>query len=133
MPTPNIYVKVGLAIALICAIFGGGFYVEHLRFVKYQVEVEVAAKAQEAHNKDLIKQQQLIAQKVQNDYEDKIARINKYYSDQLRHTSSSKLPSTRTSSIGIATTSTQPLLDCARTTEQLEALQDWVRENTKAK
>ena len=133
MPTPNVYFKIIIGFVLLLLSFCGGYYLEHLRFVDYQEKVIADGKVQGQHNKDLLKQQALISQKVDDEYKNNLDRINNYYAGQLRQSSSSKLPATRTTSIGIAPASTQPLLDCARTTEQLEALQDWVRQNTQAK
>jgi hypothetical protein len=127
MPTPNIYVKVGLVIAFICAIFGSGFYLEHLRFVKYQIEVESAAKAQEAHNKAVEQQHQLITKGIQDEYEAKLSAIKSYYGG-LHHPSSSSMPKLSNPASGVDESTANQLLACATTTQQLVSLQKWINE-----
>lgn len=132
--TPNVYFK-----ALICAVllglsFVGGYYVEHLRFVAYQEKVAADGKVQEEHNKDLIKQQQLTTQKVENDYQNKLDRIKSYYSG-LHVTSSSKLSIASPTQPFVDGTATDPQFaeKCTITTQQLESLQDFVREQLQIK
>jgi D-ribose pyranose/furanose isomerase RbsD len=127
MPLPNIYVKVGLALAFICAIFAAGFYVEHLRFVKYEIEVESAAKAQEAHNKAVEQQHQLVTKSIQDEYEAKLSAIKSYYGG-LHYSSSSKLSIVTNSPSRVDESTANQLLACATTTQQLVSLQKWINE-----
>jgi hypothetical protein len=129
MPTPNVYFKVLLALVVCAAFFLGGLYVGHLRLVAYQERITAEGKVQEQKNKDLIVQQQLITKQVQNDYENKLARIKSYYNG-LHYPSSSKLSSfgTTASSLNGTPSDAQFAEKCAATTLQLESLQDFINQ-----
>ena len=129
MPTPNIYVKIALACILLLSCFLGGYYVEHLRFEAYREQVIAEGKVQEQHNKDILAQQQLITKQVTNDYQNKLDRIKSYYAG-LHDTSGRSVPSisTATSSTDGTPSDPQFVEKCAMTTQQLESLQEWIRE-----
>jgi uncharacterized protein YktB (UPF0637 family) len=129
MPTPNVYFKIIIGFVVLFISFCGGFYVEHLRFVDYKDGVIAQAKIQEEHNKELIKQQQLVTEKVSNDYKNQLDRIKSYYAG-LHYTSSSNLssPSTTLVSVNGYTTDLVFAQQCADTTAQLVSLQDFVKE-----
>ena len=136
MPTPNIYVKIALACALLLSCFLGGYYVEHLRFEAYREQVIAEGKVQEQHNKDILAQQQLITKQVTDDYQNKLDRIKSYYVG-LHNTSSSAVHT----AVAIAASSTtdgtpsdpQFVEKCTITTQQLESLQDYERSRKELK
>lgn len=126
-PLPiNFYIYAG--IALISAF--AGFYVEHLRFENYQIQVESIGKQAEEHTKAVVAEQKVITDKVSTDYENKIANIKQSYSNGLQHSGSgsmSVIPNTT-----IRTDDPTAILvlaeQCTETTQQLVSLQQWVNE-----
>jgi hypothetical protein len=128
--TPNIYVKVGLVIATLCAFFIAGYYVEHLRFVQYKVEVEATAKEQEERVLSIQKQHELVTKGIQNEYDAKLALIRQYYANGVRHPSSNTMSNlSTTSAIANAQTAYRQLAEqCSETTQQLMSLQQWINE-----
>jgi hypothetical protein len=122
--------QVYIYLALVFGGFSAGFYVEHLRFDAYQVRVEVAGKAQEAKNEQILKEQQVTTERITNDYKNNIARIHTYYSGVHLNPSSSAMSVTSTTVPFIDGTPSDPqfIEKCAMTTQQLESLQEWIRE-----
>jgi hypothetical protein len=132
--TPNVWFKVmfcGLAL-LIAAICG--WYPEHLALVAYKTQVAAEGKVQEQHNKDLLVQQQLITKQVQNDYENKLARIKSYYGG-LHYSSCGQLSCSKPSTQGTLGTPTDPQFveKCAATTQQLESLIEFLNQQSTLK
>ena len=134
MPTPNAYFKIAIVFGLLFISFCGGLYVGHLKLVAYKEEVAIAAKVQEQHNVDIVKQQQLIIKQVSNDYENKLARIKSYYGG-LRYPSCGQLSTNSQATLRIDGTPTDPqfVLKCAETTQQLESLIDFVNQQSNLK
>jgi len=130
MPIPNVYFKALIAFAICAAFFLGGLYVGHLRLVAYQERVLTEGKVQEQKNKDLIVQQQLITKQVQNDYENKLARIKSYYNGLHVKPSSSAMSITSAAVPFVDGTPSDPQFveKCAATTLQLESLQDFINQ-----
>jgi hypothetical protein len=122
--------QVYIYLALVFGGFSAGFYVEHLRFDAYQVRVEAAGKAQEAKNEQILKEQQVTTERITNDYKNNIARIHTYYSGMHVNPSSSAMSVTSTTVPFIDGTPSDPqfIEKCAMTTQQLESLQEWIRE-----
>jgi hypothetical protein len=129
MPTPNIYFKIVIGFAIALLIFCGGFYVEHLRFMQYKDQVIAEGKVQEQHNQDLVKQQELVTEKVTNDYKNQIARIKSNY-DSLRLASGSDLSKPSNTLVSVNGYTTDPVFaeQCASATAQLIGLQAFVKE-----
>jgi hypothetical protein len=129
MPTPNIYFKIVIGFGIALLIFCGGVYVEHLRFVAYKEKVVAEGRVQEEHNQDLVKQQQLVTEKVTNDYKNQIARI-KFNYDSLRLASGSDLSKPSNTLVSINGYTTDPVFaeQCASATAQLIGLQAFVKE-----
>ena len=129
MPTPNIYMKFIIAVGLLVLSFISGFYVEHLRYANYKEQVVAEAKVQEEHTKDLVKQQQLVTEKVTNDYKNQLNRITTLYSG-LHINGSSSVPSPSDALVRVNGFTTDPVfaLQCANTTQQLVSLQSFVKE-----
>jgi hypothetical protein len=131
MPTPNLYVKIALVVVTLFAFFIAGYYVEHLRFAKYKVEVEAASKEQEIHISEIKKQQELVTKGIQNEYDAKLSAIRNYYkSTSVWNNSSSKMSgiSTAPSATDVIASYNKLAESCAETTQQLISLQDWIRE-----
>jgi len=107
-------VQTYIYIALLFGGFGAGFYVEHLRFSNYQIQIEQAAKAQEAHNEAVKKQHEIVT----------------YYSNGVRQPSSSTAsPISTTASIANASAAYNQLAyQCSQTTLMLVELQKWLTE-----
>jgi len=129
--TPNVWFKILFSgLALLIAAFCG-WYPEHLVLVAYQEKVASEGKDQEQHNKDLIVQQQLITKQVQNDYENKLARIKSYYGG-LHYSSCGQLSCSKSSTEGTLGTPTDPQFveKCAATTQQLESLIEFVNQQS---
>ena len=125
--------NIQLIIAVIIAITSafGGWYVEHLRFEAFQAKTEEAGKAQEAQTQLIVKQEQSINQQTKDAYEKEIANLKSIYSRRVFINPSSG----QVSSVPIATdraneTSPDQLFtqQCAETTEQLNALQQWIKD-----
>ena len=126
-PLPiNFYIYAG--IALISAF--GGFYVEYLRFENYQIKVEALGKQAEEHTKAVISEQQLITDKVNTNYENKITDIKQRYSDSLHNSSSSSMSTIPNTTISFDDRTAIIVFaeQCTETTQQLVSLQDWINQ-----
>ena len=126
-PLPiNVYIYVG--IALISAF--GGFYVEHLRFENYQVQVESLGKQAQEHTKAVIAEQKAETERITNDYKVKLDSVGTYY-DKLRQSSSGAMSTsspTFTFPDGTTKNFVSVAQDCAETTQQLVSLQEWINQ-----
>ena len=127
------YAKLAIIVAVLATVFGSGWYVGNSRYVKYKAEVEVVAKAQEAHVESITKQQALVTKGIENEYNAKLAALRNYYkSTSVWNNGGSKM-----SGISAAPSATDVITaynilagQCAETTAQTIALQDWVRQQT---
>jgi len=121
------------ALGVLAVLFAGylGYSFEHSRFVAYRGEINALALAQEAKNKEVIKEQALINKGISNEYQAKLVAIKSMYSG-MHNTSSNSMPSVSKtpSSIDGAPTDPQFIEKCAMTTQQVESLQSWIREQT---
>ena len=116
--------------ALILSSFGVGFYVEHLRFVQFQDEVKIVAEKQIAENKAVKKEQEIINDNVKKTYQANIDNIHTFYSS-LHNTSSGAMSYNANATITINGKAVDVLLvaeQCAQTTQQVIALQDWINQ-----
>ena len=116
--------------ALILSSFGAGFYVEHLRFVQFQDEVKIVAEKQIAENKAVKKEQEIINDNTKKTYQANIDNIHTFYSS-LHNTSSGAMSYNANSTITIngKAVDVLPLAEqCAQTTQQVIALQDWINQ-----
>lgn len=122
---PNIWFKILICAVLLLLSFIGGFYVEHLRFQTYQEKVISDGKAQEQHNKDLLKQRDLENAKIKSDYSSQLAIIKRLY-----NTRGSDLSSPSATLVSVNGYTTDPVFaeQCAATTAQLVSLQQWVKD-----
>jgi len=112
-------------------LFAGylGYSFEHSRFVAYRGEINALALAQEAKNKEVIKEQALINKGISNEYQAKLVAIKSMYSG-MHNTSSNSMPSVSNTTSSIDGTPTDPqfIEKCAMTTQQVESIQSWIRE-----
>lgn len=119
------------ALGVLAVLFAGylGYSFEHSRFVAYRGEINVLALAQEAKNKEVIKEQALINKGISNEYQAKLVAIKSMYSG-MHNTSSNSMPSVSNTTSSIDGTPTDPqfIEKCAMTTQQVESLQSWIRE-----
>ena len=116
--------------ALILSSFGAGFYVEHLRFVQFQDEVKIVAEKQIAENKAVKKEQEIINDNTKKTYQANIDNIHTFYSS-LHNTGSGAMSYNANSTITINGKAVDVLLvaeQCAQTTQQVIALQDWINQ-----
>jgi len=119
------------ALGVLAVLFAGylGYSFEHSRFVAYRGEINALALAQEAKNKEVIKEQALINKGISNEYQAKLVAIKSMYSG-MHNTSSNSMPSVSKTPSSIDGTPTDPqfIEKCAMTTQQVESLQSWIRE-----
>jgi hypothetical protein len=110
--------------------FGYGKY-QHNKYVTFKAEVEAAAKAQEAHVESITKQQALVTKGIENEYEAKLAAVRNYYKSTSvwNNGSTSKVSglSTAPSATDVITAYNLLAGQCAETTVQTIALQDWIK------
>lgn len=123
------YIKLGLIAIAICISGYIGYSYEHSKFAAYKIEVEELGKEQEAKNQQIVKEQIATTERITNDYKNQLARIHSYYGG-LHDTSSSNLSSPSNTLVRVNGYTTDPVFaeQCARSTAQLVALQEWVRE-----
>ena len=129
-----------LVFATIFGIYYKGRLDEREIFNRYKAEVKAAAAAQEAKTEQAIIQQQRITKKAGEQYAKDLASIRNTY-QRLRDTTSSSTVSTSPNSSADSAAraayfiSVAPELaeQCAETTSQLIALQDWVKDQGKVK
>ena len=122
--------QIYIYIALVFSSFGAGFYVEHLRFADYKNEVAIVAEKQIAENKAKEKEQQLVNKGVEDVYKANLSNVHSFYNGLLNASSSttSSIPQT-TFVINGQTLNVVSLAEqCASTTEQVIALQDWINQ-----
>jgi len=123
------YIYAGL-FALAVAGFGYGRY-QHNALVEYKAEIKAIAEKQEAHIESITKQQAIVTKGIENEYEAKLSAIRNYY----KSTSVWNNPSSgKTSGISAAPTIADVISSynvlagqCAETTTQTIALQDWIK------
>ena len=125
-------IKLIIAGVLVITAFASGWSLRNRDFKEYKLEVSNAAKAQEAHVESIKKQQALVTKGIENEYEAKLSAIRQYYKSTSvwNNPSSSKV-----SGISAAPSATDVIASynilagqCAETTAQTIALQDWLKQ-----
>jgi hypothetical protein len=123
------YVKI--AFFALCVFISGyiGYSFEHSKLVAYKAQVETAGKIQEAKNEQILKEQQVTTERITNDYKNQLARIHSYYSG-LHDTSGGSMSSPSNTLVRINGFTTDPVFaeQCATTTAQAVALQQFIQE-----
>lgn len=126
------YAKLAILGAICAAVFGSGWWVGYSKYLDFKKEVEVTAKLQEEKVKSIRSQQELVTKGIENEYEAKIAALRNYYKSTSvwNNPSSSKV-----SGISAAPSATDVITaynilagQCAETTAQTIALQDWLKQ-----
>ena len=123
--------QVYLYIALVFGGFGAGYYVEHLRFVDFKQEVQIAGEKQQAETAAKIKEQELINRGVTDAYNANVSNIHNFYHRMLNDTGSGAMSSVPNATItinGITINTLDFAEQCATTTQQLESTQSWIRD-----
>ena len=123
------YIYAGL-FALAVAGFGYGRY-QHNALIEYKAEVKAIAEKQEAHIESITKQQTLVTKGIENEYEAKLAAVRNYYKSTSvwNNTGSGKVSgiSAAPSATDVITSYNLLAGQCAETTAQTIALQDWIK------
>jgi hypothetical protein len=137
-PLPStIWLKIGAAAALCVFMYFMGWNHEHKKFVNFQAEIAALGKAQESLNQAKVKKHEIITNGIKDEYEARLAAVHNYYSKRVQqpNASTNRLPtvSKPTACPVSATTDTELVERCARTTLQLTELQKWVKGITNAK
>ena len=124
-------IKLIIAGALLLVAFASGWGLRNRDFNDYKQEVSNAAKAQEAHVESIKKQQELVTKGIANEYDAKLAALRSYYKSTSvwNNGSSSKVPgiSPAPSATDVITAYNLLAGQCAKTTAQTIALQDWIK------
>jgi F0F1-type ATP synthase membrane subunit c/vacuolar-type H+-ATPase subunit K len=125
------YIKAGLAVGLCVICFCGGYHIGNSRYLAYKTEVENAAKAQEAYNKSVEQQHQLINEGIKNEYEGKLAALRNYYGRMQLVPGSSSMSGISPTPKGTDAATAYPILveQCAETTLQVNLWQEWATKN----
>lgn len=125
------YAKLAILGSLVAVVFGSGWYLGNSRYVNYKAQVEATAHAQEEKIKSIRSQQELVTKGIENEYEAKIAALRNYYKSTSvwNNTSSGKVPglSAAPSAADVITSYNILAGQCAETTAQTIALQDWIK------
>jgi hypothetical protein len=126
------YAKLAILGGLVAIVFGSGWYLGNSRYVNYKAQVEATAHAQEEKIKSIRSQQELVTKGIENEYNAKLSAIRNYYKSTSvwNNPSSSKV-----SGISAAPSATDVITaynilagQCAETTAQTIALQDWLKQ-----
>lgn len=123
------YIYAALSLAAIGGI-GYGRY-ESAKYDAFKAQVESAAKVQEAHVESITKQQAIVTKGIENEYNAKIAALRNYYKSTSvwNNGSASKVSglSAAPSATDVITAYNLLAGQCAETTAQTVALQDWIK------
>jgi len=125
------YAKLAILGAVLSISFGSGWWMGYSRYVEYKKAVEIAAKVQEAKVESITKQQALVTKGIENEYNAKLAAVRNYYkSTSVWNNNTSKV-----SGISAAPSATDVIASynllagqCAETTAQTIALQDFIKQ-----
>ena len=124
------YVKAGLFTVVLCSVFYFGYHIGNSKYVSLKQETELLAKTQEAQVESITKQQKLVTKGIQDEYEAKLSAIRNYYKSTSvwNNPSSNKVSgiSTAPTVADVATAYNLLAGQCAETTAQTIALQDWI-------
>jgi hypothetical protein len=126
------YAKLAILGAICAAVFGSGWWVGYSKYLDFKKEVEVVARVQEEKVKSIRSQQELVTKGIENEYEAKLSAVRNYY----KSTSVWNNPSSgKVSGISPAPSATDVITSynilagqCAETTAQTIALQDWLKQ-----
>lgn len=124
------YIYAALTLAAVGGI-GYGKY-QSVKYEAFKTQVELQAKVQEAHVESITKQQAIVTKGIENEYNAKIAALRNYYKSTSvwNNGSASKVPgiSAAPSATDVITAYNVLAGQCAETTAQTVALQDWINQ-----
>ena len=129
LPISTWIASISLILALIGFAYGRH---EHSNYVEFKQKVESLAKEQEIKNESIKKQHELVNKGITDAYEAKLSALRNYYKPSgVWNASSSKVSgiSATPSSADVITAYNLLAGQCAQTTAQAIALQDWINEN----
>jgi hypothetical protein len=131
LPIPiSFYIYAALALAAVGGI-GYGKY-QSAKYEAFKTQVETLGKVQEAKVESITKQQAIVTKGIENEYNAKLAAVRNYYKSTSvwNNTNSSKTSGISAApSLSDVITSYNVLAgQCAETTAQTVALQDWIRQ-----
>ena len=126
------YGKTILFGGLCVILFGSGWYMGYSKYLDYKKAVEIAAKTQEAKVESIQKQHELVTKGISDEFDAKLAAVRNYYkSTSVWNTNGGSKTSglsTAPNAVDVATAYDLLARQCAETTVQTIALQDWIRE-----
>jgi len=125
------YAKLAIIGVVLSIAFGSGWWIGYSRYIEYKKAVEIAAKVQEEKVKSIRSQQELVTKGIQNEYEAKLSAIRNYYkSTSVWNNNTSKVSglSAAPSATDVITSYNLLAGQCAETTAQTIALQDWIKQ-----
>ena len=124
------YIYAALSLAAIGGI-GYGKY-QAVKYEAFKAQVEVLGKVQEAKVESITKQQTIVTKGIENEYNAKLAAVRNYYKSTSvwNNASGSKTGgiSTAPSVTDVITAYNVLAGQCAETTAQTVALQDWIKQ-----
>jgi hypothetical protein len=132
----NLYWTLGIGLFGLIVGALSGFSFEESRYAKFKESVVIAQKVQADEAKQIEANHQRITKEISDAYQNDIAVIRAYYARRVPNgASSGNLPSVPTAPKGTDGTSPHSVfaptshteIDCAKTTDQLNRLQDWVK------
>jgi len=112
--------KILAVIGAIVIIFGTGYYKGYQKLSEYKTE-------QALFTEQLVKRQDIITEGIKNEHKANIARLRTTYGRVQYNSTTATTNPTK----GIDGASSNLLLDCAITTQQLVSLQDWMAQQLK--
>jgi hypothetical protein len=120
--------QIYIYLALVLGSFGGGFYIEHLRFSEYRAEVAIAGEKQTQESAAKEQEQQIAIKELQNEYEAKLSANHNYLSRMLDSSPKqlSSLDSTTITINGTTKSCMAIATDSADDAQQIIALQDYI-------
>ena len=130
-----LYGKILAGILLVLSIFYAGWHMRDVEFMAFKKEVENTAKAQEAYNTSIQKQQDIVTKGIKNDYESKLAAVRNYYSGMQLNPSSRPVSGISAAPKGTDAETAYPILagQCSQSTLMLVELQEWIRQQSEIK
>ena len=125
----NSNIKAILFSVAACVIFFAGFHIGNSRYLELEKQVKIEAEKQQAKNESIEKQHALINQGIKNEYEAKLSAVRNFYASGVRNPSSGAMSGISAAPKGTDAETAYPILagQCAETTAQTIALQDWIK------
>ena len=111
--------KIAGVVLFVVFVFGAGYYKGYQKLSEYKTQ-------QEMLNEQIVKRQDIITEGIKNEYKANIDRLRRTYSGVQYSKTAPTSPSQGTNGA-----SSNLLLDCAITTQQLVSLQDWMTQQLK--